>query len=158
MDAIHIHLLLNHIPILGTLFGIIILAAGLFKNNRTLIVTALVTFIATALITIPTNFSGENAEDAVEKLPGVTEQAIENHEEAAEPAFAAALIVGVLSIATLFLTRGGRLRFLPFVVLVASLATFVLMVQAGNLGGMIRHTELTPGSVPAGNVTPPDSD
>jgi uncharacterized membrane protein len=158
MDPIHVHLLINHIPILGTLFGILILVAGLLRNNRTLIITALVTFIAAAIFTIPTNMSGEEAEHKVEKFAGVTHDAVEAHEHAAEPAFAALGILGVLSVITLFLTRGGKLKILPIIILLLSLPTFVLMVRAGYTGGQIRHPELAPGGMPTAAPVEHDAD
>lgn len=116
------------------------------------------TFIVAALFTIPTNLSGEEAEHTVEKFAGVTHDSVHEHEEAAEPAFAAAAIVGVLSLATLFLTRGGKLKFLPIIILLLSLPTFVLMVRAGYSGGQIRHPELAPRGVVAPATVEPDSD
>lgn len=57
MTAAHIHLLLNHIPILGVLFGLLLLY-GTIKKTREIKKANLVTFIVAAILTVPVFFSG----------------------------------------------------------------------------------------------------
>ena len=45
MNGAQLHLLLNHFPILGTLFGLLVLAAGLWKKSEDLQKAALVCFL-----------------------------------------------------------------------------------------------------------------
>ena len=49
MDPIHAHLLLNHIPILGSLFGIILLVIGMLRKNPILEYAGIVTLVLAAL-------------------------------------------------------------------------------------------------------------
>lgn len=58
MTAVHVHLLLNHIPILGVLFGLLLLIYGTVKKTEEIERAGLVTFIVVALITAPVFFSG----------------------------------------------------------------------------------------------------
>jgi uncharacterized membrane protein len=144
MDATHLHLILNHFPILGTLFGMGLLAYGIFAGNKSIKHAALVTFVLIALISIPAFLTGEGAEETVEHLPGVSEALINEHEELAEKAIWLMGFLGVLSLINLFLSLKNKTgaKILSIITLVLSLATFGVMAQVGNLGGQIRHTEI----------------
>ena len=149
MDTTHLHLLTNHLPILGGVFGMLILGYGLFRKNRTLITAGLVTFVLTALSALPPYFTGESAEDAVEGLAGVSHAIIEQHEEAAAVALGFTLLLGALSLIYLILEKRVKnwkpnLSYLP---LVLSVIVFALMARVGYLGGQIRHTEIRQASV-----------
>ncbi|MEM9674695.1 MAG: hypothetical protein AAF992_19025, partial [Bacteroidota bacterium] len=68
MNDAQIHLALNHFPILGTLFGTVILGFGVFRKNKSLLDTGLIILFLMTLITIPVYISGEGAEEIVEEL------------------------------------------------------------------------------------------
>jgi hypothetical protein len=145
LNPAHIHLLLNHIPILGTLFGIVLLASGLFFNNNTLRRSGLITFIVVALLAIPTYLSGGEAEEQIEDLPGVSEQFLEEHEEIAEGAVWLVYGVGAVSLLAIALLRflGEKTgQILNSVALTGSLVSFGFMIAVGYYGGKIRHSEL----------------
>jgi uncharacterized membrane protein len=142
MNWPHIHLMLNHVPVLGTVFGLALLAWGSWRGNVTLQRAALVTFALAALVALPVYFTGEPAQDAVERLAGVTDSAIEAHEEAALVSLIAVGILGVLGLAGLVLSRS---RFNATIVrgaLGVAVLTAGLMAWTANLGGRIRHSEL----------------
>ena len=145
MDAAHVHLVFNHFPILGTLFGLLILATGLIIKQKAVIYTGLAVFIFTAIMSIPAYFSGEEAEHIVEDLPGVSHDLIEEHEEIAKFGFIMVEALGILSIFSLVLSvkvsRYGKLATLITVVL--SALVFALMIQVGNTGGQIQHPEIS---------------
>ena len=77
MDATHLHLMLTHFPIVGTIVGVGILAYGHFSNNNSIKKVALVTFFLMSILTIPVFLTGEGAEEAVEHFAGVSEKIIE---------------------------------------------------------------------------------
>jgi uncharacterized membrane protein len=143
MNLPHIHLMLNHVPVLGTLFGLVLLAWGLMRHNDSLQRAALLTFTVVALIAIPVYLTGEPAEDAVEHLAGTAESAIEPHEDAALVSFVAMELLGALALGALLLSRT---RFNPALVVRGALAVAIitggLMAWTANLGGRIRHSEL----------------
>ena len=144
MDAAHFHLLITHFPIIGSVFGIVILAYGLFSKNDSIVKVGLVTFIAISLITIPVFLSGEEAEEIVEHIPGISEDVIEEHEELAEKAIWFMGILGVFSLINL-LALIKNLSFVKTatrVTLITSLFTAGLFFYVGNLGGQIRHSEI----------------
>lgn len=144
MNDAHLHLVVNHFPIIGTIFGLGILIAGLIFKNQTLKNTAFVLFIIAAIFGFASMNTGEGAEEIAEKLPGVTDQLIETHEELAETFSLFLYTTGLLSIISLFLTY-KKMAFVKFTSLatvgVAIIAVFFAQ-QTGTSGGEIRHTEI----------------
>ncbi|MDM7922081.1 MAG: hypothetical protein QUS14_07250 [Pyrinomonadaceae bacterium] len=144
MDAAHLHLMLNHIPLLGTVFGLPVLLAGILLKNNALRIAGLLMLLVAALAAIPVYLTGEPAEEIVENLPGVGHDQIEAHEDFAMFALISAIITGVIAAAALAFDwmRKQAAALLSAVALVAALVTAGLMGQTANLGGEIRHTEL----------------
>ncbi|MBK7028483.1 MAG: hypothetical protein IPH45_04420 [Bacteroidales bacterium] len=87
MNGAHFHLLVNHIPIVGTIFGLLILLAGIILKNATVKLTGLATLIAATISVSFALLSGDPAGEAVEGLPGVTEAMVEHHESIAYSSF-----------------------------------------------------------------------
>ena len=144
MDAAHFHLVSTHFPIVGTIIAIGILAYGLYSNNTTVKKVALVTFIFMAILTIPVFLSGEEAEETVEHIAGISEHLIEEHEELAEKAIWLMGLLGIFSLLS-FYALLKKLSFAKVAVIltfVISLATAGLFAKVGNLGGEIRHSEI----------------
>lgn len=157
MSPTHLHLWLNHVPLLGLVFGILLLAGGALRRSQDLKKAGLFFFFLAALVAVPVNFSGEAAEDEVERLPGVEETYIERHEEAAKVALIAVGVVGLAAAGTLVFFRGRPVPgWLVGVVLLLALIAGGLMAAAANLGGQIRHTEIraSGGSAPAPHLVP----
>src|ERR1041384_1427092 len=100
MNEVHIHLLLNHAPVMGTAFGALLLFYGLFKKSKSVIEASMLAFIITALVAIPVFLTGEPAEESIENIPGILKSVIETHEENAEVAFWLMEALGIFSILT----------------------------------------------------------
>jgi uncharacterized membrane protein len=144
MNAAHIHLWLNHIPVLGVLFGLLVLLVGLMTKSDDIKKASLLLFVLAALVAVPTFFSGKSAEEVVEDLPGVTEELIEEHEEAGLQSLIAIEILGLLALAGLIMTRGAKPTpsWVIVAVLLVSLISSVLNYRTANLGGEINHPEI----------------
>jgi hypothetical protein len=151
MNLTHIHLLLNHVPVLGTVIGLGLLLYGTWRKSPELKRAAAGLLVVVALLAVPVYLTGEPAEHDVESLPGVSKHLIEEHEEAASVAFTGVLILGVLALTGLFLSRGGREVPAGFgtTLLAASLIVSGLMAWTANRGGQIRHTEIRSEASPA---------
>ena len=151
MNLPHIHLMLNHVPVLGTLFGLVLLAWGIMRRNGALQRAALLTFTVVALVAIPVYLTGEPAEEAVEHLAGTVDSAIDPHEDAALISFIAMELLGGLALGALLLSRT---RFNPALVVRGALAVAIitggLMAWTANLGGRIRHGEVGAGAGQSG--------
>ncbi len=149
------HLLLNHLPILGTLFGLLTLAAGFTLKNETVKRTALGFFLFSALCAIPAYLTGEGAEEVVENIPGASsETLVEAHEELANIFLWVVGALGLLSVLTFYFNytqkKGASLLYVLSFVL--GIGAMVLAQQVGTSGGEIRHTEIR--SATGGTVAP----
>jgi uncharacterized membrane protein len=144
MSLVHLHLMLTHLPVLGVLFGTLLLVVGVVRQNDVLRRTALVVFLATGVLAGATYLTGEPAEEAVEHLPGVSKVIIESHEEAALVATLAAAGLAIISAAGLIRYRKGKAIPTGFatIALIVGIAVTAAMAWTANLGGQIRHTEI----------------
>lgn len=144
MNLAYVHLLLNHIPVIATGIGLLLLAAAAPRKNADLMRAAFWVFILAAVAAIPTYLTGEPAEEIVEHLAGVSEPAIHEHEEAAEITMPPMILLGLISIIGLFLLarRGAVPRWLLAMALAFALVTVGLMARTANLGGKIHHFEM----------------
>ena len=145
MNDAHLHLLFNHLPIVGSLIGILILAAGIFFKQAMIRKTAFAVLIFSALVTLPAFFTGEGAEEIVEELPGISHNLIHEHEEAAELALWLSEALGILAIIAFYLEHihhklSGMANLFA---LILSIGTFVSFAKTGNTGGEIHHPEIS---------------
>ena len=149
MNAAHFHLMVNHAPLFAALFGAMILAVGLLRKQKSLEKVGLVLAVLTAITAFVAVQSGERAEEIAEDLAGVVETTIHDHEEAAEGALLASMLLGVVAFAALVLPeRQAALKRATTVgALVLTLVAFGLLGRAANLGGLIRHSEIATLSV-----------
>lgn len=143
MNAAYYHLLLNHIPVLGSVFGTLLLLFGILRGNKTLMQTALYTFIIAAAVTLPVDWTGEDAEHLVEEM-GVSHDLIHEHEEMAEISVKLMLGLGGLSFATLILQILGIsfAQIFNYITLVLAFVVIGFMSQTAHSGGLIRHPEI----------------
>lgn len=143
MNWAHAHLMLNHVPVLGTIFGLAVLTWGVVRRDMRLQRIALVTFVLAAIAAIPVYLTGEPSEDVVERLAGTAEAAIETHEDAALTALIGIELLGAIAVATLLWSRAGRaVAALTRAAFLVAVLTAGLMAWTANLGGRIRHAEL----------------
>lgn len=148
MNNTHLHLVVNHLPIIFPVVGIIILLIGIFTKTEVSKRNAYITFILGALASIAAMATGEGAEEGVENLPGVAESLIKTHEEAAELFAALSYVLGGLSVVALFgsFKNYPFSKIMPFVVGLFAFATLFFAQKAGTTGGEIRHTEIRSGA------------
>jgi len=143
MNEAQLHLLLNHTPILGSLFGALLLLFTVLRRNDVLIRAGLLTLVVSAALAIPTNLTGEGAEKVVQHLPGVSQDLIELHSAAADLALWVLEATAAMALVSLLLLRRrpGTGTLLTRLTLAGALVSFGLMARAGNLGGQIMHPE-----------------
>ena len=150
----HVHLMINHFPVVGVLGSILLLLYGVVRKSDEVKMVSLGIFVLLALITIPVYLTGEAADAVVKNIPGVTERYIGRHEETASYALVLIEIVGATALLGLLLLR--RFHRMPkwiiTAVLILSCITAVVIGFTANLGGQIRHTEIRAGYLPP--ITP----
>lgn len=145
MDQAHIHVLITHLPIFGSILGAFVLAHGLWTNSAQTKIAAYNVFILAAAGGAVAYLTGEGAEETVENIPGIAETAIELHEDTAVYTLISLIVLGVAAIAGLVLTmkKSSLTKTSAVALLVLSLISFGLAARTGYLGGQIRHTEFS---------------
>lgn len=143
MSAPHVHLILNHFPVVGAAAAAGLLTLAVLMRRDVLARAGLWALVVSAAVAVPVYLSGNAAEDVVEEL-GVAEAVIEAHEEAALLALVALLVLGAVAASALWLyrRRAEVPRKLVVGLWVLSLGAGLLVARAANRGGEIRHTEI----------------
>ncbi len=151
MSGQQLHLILNHVPVIGALWALLLVLVALVKPTPALTRLALVFTLLVGVATVPAYLSGEPAEEVVEHLPGTGESALHDHEEMGEKALAAGIAAGVVALIALFWSARSRSRRGPLAAtLLVLLVAAALLGWTGHLGGKVRRPELRSGnSAPA---------
>lgn len=157
MDQTHIHLLITHLPIFGSILGGLVLAHGLWTKSNQTKIAAYNIFIISAIGAGIAYLTGEAAEETAENIQGIVKDVIEDHEHFSIYALVSLIVLGVASIGGIFLTfkKSNLTRTAAVVILFISLISFGLVARTGYLGGQIRHTEI---NTSFNNSVPADKD
>ncbi|MFV8392170.1 hypothetical protein [Flavobacterium sp. LB2P6] len=144
MNDAHLHMVVNHFPIIGTIFGIGILVTGLLLKNNSVINTAYVLFIITAIFGILSMSTGEGAEEIVEDFPEIGKAIIHEHEELAEKFALVLYVTGVFSLISLIaaIKKFRLATVFSIITLILALISGIVSINVGTSGGKIRHIEI----------------
>ncbi|MDP5096370.1 MAG: hypothetical protein NWP90_01580 [Flavobacterium sp.] len=144
MNDAHLHMVVNHFPIIGTIFGLGILITGIALKNKVINNVAYVLFVVAAVFAAVSMATGEGAEEIAEKLPSVTDQIIHEHEEMAEKLALVLYALGLVSLIGLFLNfkNHAKSNLVSYLALIIALVGVFLGKQTGTTGGEVRHTEI----------------
>ncbi|MBK9324324.1 MAG: hypothetical protein IPM97_15475 [Bdellovibrionaceae bacterium] len=155
MNFAHLHLIINHIPLIGIPVALLFLAHGLWTKNASTQKFSLLVLFGLAAMVLPVYLTGEPAEEVVEHLPGVAESFIESHEDVAKFSLILTLATGALAfIALWFQKNESRRRTLNFGVMGIATLALLSLAYTANLGGKIRHTELRSGDAAQADGAP----
>lgn len=142
LNPAHWHLIVNHLPITGSLIAVLILLYGILRKNEGVIKAAYWLFALMAVFAVVATQTGEGAERFILDAKLADEAIIERHVEASNIAEWAMIVVGVTALAALFINRLKTLRVMPAIVFILALIAAGLMAWAGLLGGEIMHKEI----------------
>lgn len=148
MSPTHLHLLINHLPVIGGPIAIVLLTWALVARSRDLTRAGLILVIVCGIGGYISRFTGHRAEHQVEHLPWAERDLIHEHEEAADWAYILLAAAAVAGLAGIVRMRGGRAaRLETMVALGLSVVAFAATAKAALEGGKIRHEEVRPGFV-----------
>lgn len=144
MNDAHLHLVVNHFPIIGVLLGFMVLVGGIVMKNKTIQNTAYFIFIIGALATLASMSTGEGAEEIVEEIPQIGHEIIHEHEEMAEKMALILYTLGIVSIMGWLLNvkEHAKAKWFLIMALLLSIVGVFLGKATGTSGGEIRHTEI----------------
>ena len=144
MNGAHLHLLLNHFPVLGCLSAFCLLLYGMIFKNVSVSRAGLVTAIVAGAMVVPAYLTGEEAEHIVEPVIGVNEEAMETHEDAAEYALWTMVMSGAIALGSLAAARNKPAipSALGWINVVFLAFTFSVLARTAYVGGVIRHSEI----------------
>ncbi|MFZ4105837.1 hypothetical protein [Flavobacterium sp.] len=144
MNDAHLHMLVNHFPIIGVILGLGILFTGVLIKNNSVKNTAYGLFIVTAVFAAFSIGTGDGAEAMVEDMPTVGKNIIHIHEEIAEKLAISLYLLGIISIIGIYFTikKHSKAKLISFVAIVIAIIGVFLAQKTGTSGGEIRHTEI----------------
>ncbi|RYG30718.1 MAG: hypothetical protein EOO01_36345, partial [Chitinophagaceae bacterium] len=130
MNQAHVHLMVTHLPIVGTMLGILVFAFAIWRKSEQTKNAAYLLFILCAFGAIIAYLTGEGTEEIIENQPGISEMSIEQHEEFAIYSLTAVILLGCVSAIFLFFQLRGKWfkTYASAVIIVLSIMTFGLMV------------------------------
>jgi uncharacterized membrane protein len=137
-------MVVNHFPIIGTIFGLGILITGIVMKNTVIKNVAYVLFVIAAIFGLVSMSTGEGAEEIAENLPSVTDQIIHEHEEMAEKLALVLYVLGGVSLVGLFMNvkNHAKASLVSYLAFLIALVGVFLGKQTGTTGGEVRHTEI----------------
>lgn len=148
MNMAHLHLMLNHFPVVGAPLLLALLAYGLARGSPDVTRIALWATVVLGVVTLVVYLTGEPAEELVEALPTFDHDMLERHEAVALGA--TVILVATAVLAGLALRAGrsdGRLAgTMNRLVLAGLLAGTAGVAATGWTGGPIGHPEILPGA------------
>lgn len=141
MTASHWHVIINHLPIIGTTICTLFLLMGLILKNNQIKIISIGMIVIMSVFGFIAHETGERAEHSIRQTEAMHE-AIEAHEEAAKPGFIMHNIAGLLSLITLAVFKKKKIfNILASLLVVLCIITVSSLGYAGYLGGKIRHEE-----------------
>lgn len=144
MNQAHIHLIITHLPIFGSLLGTLVLIHGIWSKSIQTKIAAFNLFIISAVGAGIAYATGEGAEEAVENIQGISENIIEQHEDFAMYALISLIVLGVSSLLAVIVANKKNIlsKSTTMATLAIAIVSFALVARTGYLGGQIRHTEI----------------
>lgn len=142
MNYAHLHLVVNHAPLFGLVFGFCLLMYYVRKRTEEVARIAMYTFILSALAGIVTIISGENAEHTIENIKGINKVIVEEHEKIGKIANLFSVITGAGAFSWFFLKNEYSKRYVAIGLTAVCLMGIGFMSKAANIGGQIRHGEI----------------
>ena len=143
LDVAHIHLMLNHLPVIGAPLLLLLLTIGFLGGSHELVTVSLALVVGLAVATGLVYLTGEPAEELVERAPWFRKALAETHEKHATVGLVAMLVTGEAAGLALTLRRRPRAGvWLPRATWSGLVLSTLLLGWTAWSGGQIRHEEV----------------
>ena len=145
MNFAHIHIVLNHVPTLGTLVGVAVLILALVMRREDLQKFSLLFLMVMTLLVLPTYLTGPAAQVLLERNgTEVPDALLEAHQNSAILTLILMTLLGTLAWVGLWQFRrlGRPTSMNTRAVLVLGLLTAAVILRTSGMGGKISHPEI----------------
>jgi hypothetical protein len=144
MALSHLHLVLNHIPVIGSVIAVGLMLLALVRRSADLRRAGLEVVVIVGLVTLPAYLTGVGAQPAAAERTDVLSAALGAHHDAALLGSGFMLLTAMVAWVGLWQSRriGAPVRGVFGAVLFLATITLALMGRAANLGGQIRHIDV----------------
>lgn len=144
LNAAHLHLVLNHVPTLGTAVALALLLLALIRRHEVLVHVGLEVLFVIAIVTMPVYVTGAAAYAHLRSGADFSDIAARMHQDAALTGFALTEFAGFVAWVALWQSRrtGHAGRGLVAAATVLSVLALAIMGRAATLGGEIHHPEI----------------
>ncbi len=143
MNNAHLHLLVNHLPLIFPLVGIIIMIVAFLFKSMAIKRTAYFIFILSAFAALVSVKSGEGAEDILKKI-GISQNLMDDHQKTAEIFAILSYVLGGISLLGLWASFKQKTysKIVAICILAFALALMYFAFETGDSGGKIMHYEI----------------
>jgi hypothetical protein len=147
----YIHVVLNHLPIYGTILGALALAISLILRSRAAQVTALILTLIAGASSYPVFVTGQRAYKTIRSTSDdAGADWLDEHMERAEKTIGAFYFLAALAIAGLIVPIKWPKSAVPLAALTLAVAILCsgIAVYIAQVGGRVRHAEFRPSETP----------
>jgi uncharacterized membrane protein len=147
MNTAHLHLIVNHLSIVGLGFAILFNLLAIIRKSPDLMKVSFWFYILIGLLAALPILTGDGAGEVLKTYPGISNDAIEEHETWGYVFFFGLLTIGVVALSALWFSRKNELILKKFSIATLVIAGLLMFpaFQAGTKGGKIRHPEIEQG-------------
>jgi hypothetical protein len=144
LNAAHLHLVLNHVPTLGTAVALGLLLLAVIRRHEVLLHAGLEVLFVIAIVTMPVYVTGAASYAHLRSGAEFSDMAARAHQDAALAGFAVTEFAGFVAWVALWQSRrSGRAgRGLVAAATLLSILALAIMGRAATLGGEIHHVEI----------------
>ena len=144
MNLAHVHIVLNHVPSLGSIAGFLLLAAGIYKRDEALKQFAYGVLVLISMAVLPTYVTGAEAQRIVEKSPAYSAGMVQLHQNAAMITLLCMTAAGMFAWLGMWEyrrhSRSGPLT--TVATLISTMAATASVLLTASIGGKINHLEI----------------
>ena len=147
----YIHVVLNHLPIYGSILGALALAISLVLRSRAAQITALTITLLAGASAYPVLVTGQRAYKAIRSMADDNgAEALDEHMDRAEKTIGAFYFLALLALVGLLVPiKWPKTSFLlAAVTLAVAIICSGLAVYIAQAGGQVRHPEFRPSENP----------
>ena len=143
----HLHLLVNHFPVEGSMFVLALLIYAMIRKNAEIKRLALIGFVLLGVAAYVSDLTGGGASREMRNVPGIQRELIKEHSAAADYARFISYGVAVVALVGLILvwinpTDKSPNKWIVILCLIGGLFEVATFAKTAYQGGLIRHPEI----------------